>query len=101
MIRLWSSPLFLTDSRAQVWQGTVARVRYQQRFRLISVWRIDDTSEPWLDEISRALPELKQIRAQRANGTPMLLLTAPPSGTPREIGAKPEQAGQPPATTSG
>ena len=80
MLRLWSSPLFLTDSRTRVWQGTVAQVRYQQRFRLISVWRIDDSSEPWLTAVGAALPELEQTRVTRTDGRQVLLLTAPPSG---------------------
>ncbi len=65
VLRLWSSPLVLDKSGAPIWQGSVADMRFDRRFGLVNIWRVESTAVAVVDQLSAALSAFDQKRVQR------------------------------------
>jgi len=79
MLHLWPAPLELRGSGAPVWQGTVATVKFEQRWSLFRFWRLqpDADSRAALEALSNATAPLPQRLVGRNQGKePVLLLRA-------------------------
>jgi len=83
VLRLWSSPLRLSDTGQVVWQGLVAQVMFERRLGVINHWRLAAAGQSMVDQLAAALPQLVQRRVQRAElPEPVLLLHESPIPEP-------------------
>ena len=80
MLHLWPAPLRLQGSGTSVWQGTVAVVKFEQRWSIFRYWRLQAPSRPALETLSRAVPELMQKQTERGTDAGAVLLLRDDSG---------------------
>ena len=76
VLHVWPSALLLQPGGQPVWQGAVAEVRFDRRFRMISLWRVTDRFHAALLQLQEATATLQQRSAERS-GDAVLLLRAP------------------------
>ncbi|HET6602818.1 MAG TPA: VTT domain-containing protein [Xanthomonadaceae bacterium] len=79
VVRLWRSPLRVDAGRTPVWQGTVAQMRFERRFGLFSLWRMDGPHEQARQALAHALsPWPERLALRTAQGEAPVLLVAWP-----------------------
>jgi hypothetical protein len=76
VLHLWPSTLAVAPGSLPVWQGSVAELRFDRRFRLLSLWRVTDRFAQARVQLQRSTPKLPQRTVQRG-GEAVLLLREP------------------------